>query len=268
VEIFSDSVGQMTFGERAAMEGVLSQRKPRLAISIGSAEGGGLERIDAHAEEVRSLDSTFPQVLAQLAEEGRNIDFVFVDGAQPGDGVRRDLDELLASPAVTDTLILIHGSMNEQIRTGLDAVRYTAHPKVAHVNLDFVPGYMLRSPGRRYELQGGLGLVIVDAARTAYFPDAPVVEERYYQAGRLYPRIRDLVAAAERNEPASPEEAREQRALAEELTAVREERERYKAMSDTVTRSLSWKVTAPLRAATRGARRALAKARRRVAAGG
>jgi hypothetical protein len=281
VEIFSDSVWQMTLGERAVVEGVLAQLKPRLAIEIGSAEGGGLRRIAEHAEEVHSFDlvppqvpveeipnvtlhtgdshQLLPEVLERFAEQGRKVDFVLVDGDHSAEGVRRDLDDLLSSPAVADTVILIHNVTDEQVRSGVDAVRYAAYPKVAHVNLDFMPGYMLREPDRRHELSGGLGLVIVDATRTAYFPAVPVVEERYYPAGHLYPQVRDLVIAAERGEPATAAEAREQRTLAEELDAVREERERYRRLSETVTGSLSWRITAPLRAAMHGARRASAK---------
>ena len=101
---------------------------------------------------------------------------------------------------------------------------------------------------------------MVDATRTAYFPSVPVVEERYYEAGHLYPQVRELVRARERGEPASPAEAREQRTLIEELAAVREEHERYRRLSDTVTSSLSWRVTAPLRAVMHRARRAAVKA--------
>lgn len=282
MEIFDDSVWRMTLGERAAMEGVLAQRKPGLAIGIGTAGGASLRRIAAHADEVHSFglvrpnvpveempnvtlhtgDSRrlLPETLTRFAEEGRNVDFALVEGDRSADGGQRDLDDLLSSPAVADTVILIHDVTSERVRSGVDAVRYAAYPKVAHVNLDFVPGYILREPDRRHELGGGLGLVIVDATRTAYFPAVPVVEDRYYEAGHLYPQVRDLVVAAERGEPVSLPEAREQRTLAEELAAVREERERYRALSDTVTGSLSWRVTAPLRAAVRRARRASVKA--------
>jgi hypothetical protein len=282
VEIFSDSVWQMTLGERAAMEGVLAQRKPRLAIEIGVADRGSLRRIAAHAEEVHAfglvsprgsieemsnvtfhtddLRQLLPEALERFAEEGCNVDFVLVNGGHSAGRVRHDLDGLLSSPAIADTIVLIHDVTNEQVRSGLDAVRYAAYPKVAHVNLDFVPGYMLRDPDHRHELRGGLGLVIVDATRTAYYPAVPVIENRYYEAGHLLPQVRDLVIAREHGEPASPAEAREQRTLAEELAAVREEHERYRQLSDTVTSSLSWKVTAPLRAVMHRARRAAVKA--------
>ena len=35
----------MSFGERAALEGVVAQVRPRLAVEIGTAAGGSLARI-------------------------------------------------------------------------------------------------------------------------------------------------------------------------------------------------------------------------------
>lgn len=261
----------MTLGERAAIEGILVQRKPKLAIEIGRGDGGSLHRVAAHSEQVHSFDQASPpasvtevsnvthhtgdwhQLLApaltELAEEERNVDFVLVQGAHVADDLRRALDDLLSSPALADTVILIHNTTNGQVRAGADAVRYAAYPKVAHVNLDFVPGYLLREPDRAHELWGGLGLVMVDTTRTAYFPAMPVIEDRYYEAAHLYREIRDLVAAREQGKPATPAEARKQRTLLLELNEVRNERDHYKALYESVIGSTSWRLTAPLRAA-------------------
>ncbi len=51
---------QMSLGERAAMEGVLAALRPRLAIEIGTAEGGSLRRIAEHSAEVHSFDLVEP----------------------------------------------------------------------------------------------------------------------------------------------------------------------------------------------------------------
>ena len=275
MEIFNDSAWQMTLGERAAVEGILVQRKPELAIAIGIGDGGSLHRIAAHSEQVHSFEPTSPPasaaelsnvthhtgdwhqlltpLLKELAEKEQNVDFVLVEG-DAANGVRHDLDGLLSSPALADTVILVHNTANEQVRAGADAVRYAAYPKVAHVNLDFVPGYLLREPDRAHELWGGLGLVVVDATRTAYFPARPVIEDRYYEVGHLYPEIRDLVAARERGKPTSPAEARGQRKLLGELAVARNERDHYKELYESVVGSASWRLTAPLRAAKSGAR--------------
>src|SRR3712207_6335073 len=101
---------QMTLGERAALQGVLASLQPALSIEIGTAQGGSLSRVAAASEEVHSFDlehdaardwpanvhlhsgdshELLPAFLAQLADEGRNADFVLVDGDHTADGVQR-----------------------------------------------------------------------------------------------------------------------------------------------------------------------------------
>src|SRR4051812_15762181 len=101
VAIFTDAPWQMTYGERCALEGLLTQVKPELAIEIGTAEGGSLRRIAAHSTEVHAFDlvdspayheidnvtahvgdsaTLLPDVLENLADAGRHVDFALVDG--------------------------------------------------------------------------------------------------------------------------------------------------------------------------------------------
>jgi hypothetical protein len=223
--LLESSAWQMSFGERAAVEGVLSQARPGLAIELGTAQGGSLERIAAYSDEVHTFDLleppfdvsrfsnvTFhtgdshvllPELLASLAEEARNVDFVLVDGDHSTAGVKQDLEDLLASPAVGKSIILLHDTANETVRTGIELVPFEAYPKVAYVELDLVAGYMFREPQLLHELWGGLGLVVVDGARLGYF--APSVrQQRYYEAGPLLSIARDVVVARERNDGRTP----------------------------------------------------------------
>lgn len=285
IEIFSESPWQMSLGERAALEGVLSQLKPSLAVEIGTAEGGSLSRIAAHAEEIHSFDlvepqipmdelsnvtlhtgdshALLPEVLAGFAAEGRNVDFVLVDGDHSPEGVRQDLQDLLDSPALSQTVIVIHDINNERVREGVDAVPYTAWPKVAHVDLDWVPGYVFRQPELLHELWGGLGLVVVDAARLAYFPGSSVVQDRYYPAHPVFAEGRDRIAARERAEAEGRELARDEglQSLAERVAELEGELARMESVSEHHRRlwndlmgSWSWKVTSPLRRAKDGVR--------------
>lgn len=48
---------QMSLGERAAFEGVLAQLRAKLAVEIGTADGGSLERIATYGAEVIRLTS-------------------------------------------------------------------------------------------------------------------------------------------------------------------------------------------------------------------
>ncbi len=210
MKLFGDAVWQMTHGERAAIVGLLHELKPQLAIEIGTAEGASLLCIAEHAAEVRSFDLVtpaipdipkhvqlhtgdshvlLPEVLAELSEAGRNVDFVLVDGDHSPEGVQRDLLDLLDSPAIADTVIVAHDTGNERVRSGLDAVPYDAFPKVAYVDLDFVPGRLgaSRFPG---ELWNGLGLVVVASDRLAYGTPSPVQSD-YRHGGELLAIARD-----------------------------------------------------------------------------
>src|SRR5215213_10756075 len=67
IQLLRDSTWQMSFGERAALEGLLAQLRPKLAIEIGTAEGGSLARVAAHSAEVHSFDLVPP------ADEARGL---------------------------------------------------------------------------------------------------------------------------------------------------------------------------------------------------
>ena len=258
IQLLRDMNWQMSYGERAALEGLLCQLQPQLAIEIGTAEGGSLARIAAHSAEVHSFDfvepdpdvrtlshvtvhtgdshELLPALLRRLADEERNVDFVLVDGDHSSEGVRKDLLDLLDSPAVGRTIIVVHDSMNETVRAGLEKVPYEAYPKVAYVELDLVAGYMFRKPELLHELWGGLGLVVVDAARGAYFSTG-VRQDLYYDAFGLMREARKAVT----HEDGGTNATQEMDNLNAEL---RETRQRL----ESVLGSASWRMTAPLRA--------------------
>ena len=286
----------MSWGERAAVEGVLTQLKPRLAIEIGSMEGACLRRIAEHAEEVHSFDLSpptlpmpdnvtlhtgdshelLPSLLAELEQAGRNVELVIVDGDHSPEGVKRDIEDLLDSRALAQTVMLIHDTANERVRAGIDAVRYTAWPKVAHVELDWVPGRLFAEPKLRGELWFGLGLVLIDSARLAY-RGGEVFEQRYEPSALLMALGRDVLAAGERAGAAGPsEEGRlevlrnriasmagdpsgsfsREAELRTELALLRERLDGAEKALANIKSSASWKMTEPLRTAkTRAARR-------------
>jgi hypothetical protein len=308
VEIFEDRIWQMSLGERAAVEGVLAQLQPALAIEIGTAEGACLQHIAAHAGEVHSFDMVTPRLgapgnvelhtgdshellprfLAELAERSRNVDFVMVDGDHTPEGVRQDLEDLLDSPALARTVILINDTANQRVRQGVDAVHFAAWPKVAHVELDWIPGHLFAEPDLRNQLWYGVGLVLVDSTRPAYLNGA-VYEQRYQPAGPLLAELRELVLAREHApsggtdlDPVSTLRerltvlnielavARAQLVeLQSELIAVRpgieaaeqardqaeQRRERADRTLENVLGSASWRLTTPLRTAKRRAAR-------------
>jgi len=298
----------MSLGERAAIEGVLARLRPALAIEIGSADGASSRALAARVGELHCFDldaPTLPQpenvvlhvgdshdllpgFLASLAERERNVDLVVVDGDHSAEGVRRDVEDLLDSPALARSVLLIHDTANERVRRGLDSVRFAAWPKVCYVDLDWIPGRVFAEPRLRNELWYGLGLVILDASNLAYAKQP--FEQRYRPSGPLLWEIAQLVCARERDpvcaHPGDPAAERAERlaqlsaelalahrravelsaqtaeasAQAAELAAQVEalrgaldgaerDRDRLRRALADVMGSPSWKLTAPLRRA-------------------
>jgi Methyltransferase domain len=179
LELFTRPEWQMALGERAAIAGVVAQLRPRLAVELGTAQGGSLRTIAEWSEEVHTFDFApsvtdppanatlhagdshvlLPQVLAGFARDGRNVDFALVDGDHSAAGVRQDVLDLLASPAVASTAIILHDAANEEVRAGLLGVDYSAHPKVRLVDFAFVE--LQRPRGALRAEWGGLGLILV-----------------------------------------------------------------------------------------------------------
>jgi predicted O-methyltransferase YrrM len=177
---------QMAPGERAAVEGLLAQIRPALAIEIGTAQGGSLRRIAEYSDEVHAFDlapevdsSAFPnvtfhvgdshellpQVLADLADQGRNVDFALVDGDHRPAGARQDLETLLGSPALRQSTIVMHDTMNEGVRAAFERIDWAARGNVSYVDLAFVQLDQTRILlGERW---GGLGLVLIDEDGTS-----------------------------------------------------------------------------------------------------
>jgi len=105
-----------------------------------------------------------PRLLRELEQDGQNVDFVLVDGAHEAEGVERDVRSLLASNAVSRTVIVLHDTANEAVRWGIGRAQPADHAKVTYLDLDFV-ALSQRSSALR-NLWGGLGLMVVDTAAT------------------------------------------------------------------------------------------------------
>jgi hypothetical protein len=104
-----------------------------------------------------------PELLERFANEGRTVDFVLVDGDHSREGVRQDMEDLLASPAINRTVVVLHDTFNGEVRAGITDVDYASYPAVAFVELDMTGGYMARTGPFAGQLWGGLGVMVVDA---------------------------------------------------------------------------------------------------------
>jgi hypothetical protein len=250
----------MSFGERAAIEGLLAQLKPRLAIEIGTAEGGSLSRIAAHSDRVISFDLVEPEErikqlpnvelrtgdshrllpaeLERLTQAGESVDFVLVDGDHSAEGARQDIEDLLDSDCIRRTIILAHDTLNQDVRSGLETVPYDQIDKVGFVDLDFVNGYVPGEPPLRGQCWGGLALVVVDV-RGSFGP------AHGGDRTTMVP-LPDLIwksADALRTNGELPGTS------AEADAQLRREADHHRQVAEELQSSLSWRITAPLRAA-------------------
>ena len=177
VPLLAEERTQMSFGERAALEGLLSQLRPKLAVEVGSAQGGSLTYLSRHAHRVHAFDlqppgpvranvtvhvgdshETVPPVLKQLAKERRRVDFALVDGDHTAEGVRADLLALLDSSACGRTVILVHDTHNPTVREGVASAALDDHPRIVYHELDWVRGYTFAHGPFTGQQWGGLGL--------------------------------------------------------------------------------------------------------------
>lgn len=241
----------MSFGERAALEGLLSQRKPRLAIEIGTYEGGSLRFLATHCEHVHTLDlhdlvedraafgnvtfhtgdskSLLPELLQRLETDRQEVDFALIDGDHSAEGVRQDLANLLDSSATRSTIILLHDTMNEETRAGIERVGLSDCPKVVYHELDFVPGYEFVGGHFEGQVWGGLGLVITGDRSMHGYGESPA-QTRYREPFRLH---------------------HDARRLRGELDDALRELELSRHWLMAIQSSLSWRMTEPLRWAKR-----------------
>jgi hypothetical protein len=175
----------MAYGEQAALVGLLASLKPQLSLELGTYQGGSLTHIAAHSAEVHSFDlashtsdklpnvtyhigdtrTTVPRVLGELARERRNVDFALVDADHSREGVETDMTNLLRSPAVRQTIVLLHDCANEAVREGARRAIGRASG-IAYADLSFV-GPATRS-SLLAEAWGGLGIVVVDPNGTLW----------------------------------------------------------------------------------------------------
>ena len=240
-------------GERAALEGMLATLKPSISIEVGIRHGGSLRCISAHSGQVHAFDlklqptvtrERFPNVefhvgdshrllpiaLNDLAALGASVDFALVDGDHSAEGVRRDVEALLASPSVSRTIVMAHDTLHPHVRAGLERIGKDGG-KVTFVDLDFVQGVVASEGEFKDELWGGLGLIVVGwelgelTGHRAY--EAPLVYEAFVRG--------DL----DRDAPLGPG-AKRIHDLERELAELRE-------CLVLMERSWSWRLTMPLR---------------------
>lgn len=174
---------QMCTGERIALTGVLARLKPKLALEIGVYWGGSLSLTAQFSGEVIAIDidpeienrfavpdnvdlrigssvELIPSVLSEIKNEGKALEYVLIDADHSAEGVRRDIELLLAYEPLTPMVLLIHASGNTDCREGILSANWGSSPFVQYVDCDFVPGQVIEHTvvGNKGEVWGGLAI--------------------------------------------------------------------------------------------------------------
>jgi Methyltransferase domain len=246
-------------GERAALEGILAAVQPSVSIEVGTHSGGSLESISAHSEHVHAFDlirhpdlragrfpnvtfhvgdshETLPKVLRQLGASGTNVDFVLLDGDHASEGVRRDVLDLLESPCLGRTVILLHDTLDRRVRAGIERIDFGNFGKVTYVDLDFVQGAVPKEGRFADHLGAGLGLVVIGWRVEQPWP--PV-----YPASLVYRAFTES------------ETARAAQIGERDILDVEREFLAEKRLVAEMRRTWSWRLTKPLRVASEASRR-------------
>jgi hypothetical protein len=183
---------QMTRWEKYAFRSLLEAARPRIAVEIGTYQGGSLQLIAQHAEKVysvdidpaikerlgtrfpnvefRSGDSTevVPAVLQAIQERGEELGFVLIDGDHSTEGVRRDINAVLRYVPIRPVYVVFHDSFHPPCREGILTADWLACDHIHYVEVDFVPGvyhYEAFDTAAPRTMYGGLAVAVLRPER-------------------------------------------------------------------------------------------------------
>ena len=180
---------QMTNAERFALQGLLQRLKPALSIEIGTYKGGSLQVLSSCSGKVISIDinpdvgrqlsgkfnnveflagdstEILPKLVEQLNRDQSPVGFVLIDGDHSAEGVRRDIEFLLALKPLQRMVVIMHDSFNPVCRQGMRMAAWESSPYVSYVELDFIPGiYHLEAhdTADARTMWGGFGCAVLE----------------------------------------------------------------------------------------------------------
>lgn len=176
----------MTFAEKFALSGILSQRKPAVSIEVGTLNGGSLSVISHYSKKVYSIDpnpevksalegrhknvefitglsqQVLPDLIERLNSSEEEIGFVLIDGDHTEDGVRKDISEVLKCRPRSPLWLLMHDSFNPDCRRAMKSIDWKSNEFVHWVNYDFIPGFLSSIPGWEDQMWCGMALAYLD----------------------------------------------------------------------------------------------------------
>jgi hypothetical protein len=185
---------QMTRWEKYAFASLLKEARPKVAIEIGTYQGGSLQLISKYAEKVYSIDMSpeckralegrfknvdfftgdSREILAELLEKIRadkeELGFVLIDGDHSAEGVRSDINAVLRHVPSRPVYIVFHDSFHPSCREGILSASWQHCQHIHYVEVDFIPGvyhHEAFDTAQPRSLYGGLALALMLPERRA-----------------------------------------------------------------------------------------------------
>lgn len=179
---------QMTKTEKYTLLGLLNYIKPKVAIEIGTYQGGSLQVISHFSEKVYCLDvvdqyvealrgkfnnvhfrigdskETLPRLISQINQEEEAVNFVLIDGDHSEEMVKKDINAVLKIIPKEPVYIVFHDSFNPSCRKGILSADWKQSPYVHYVDLDYTTGVFYDKKyeeAKYHSMWGGLALAVM-----------------------------------------------------------------------------------------------------------
>lgn len=170
----------MSRSERYTLIYFLQKIKPGITIEIGTYNGGSLQVLSKYSDHVYAIDNNpsveehlndkfinvsfntgdskkiVPELLKTFPQQQLSPEFLLIDGDHSTKGVYTDLTNILRIQPKSNCYVFLQDTFNPDCRKGIKHYDFLSNPYVHYVDIDFVPGEMIKG-----KMWGGLGLIIL-----------------------------------------------------------------------------------------------------------
>ena len=174
--------------EQYCLTQLLQKLRPKVAIEIGTYNGGSLQVLKEYCDKVYAIDFTpeyrdqrcdnfdnvefiigdskteIPKLISQLKNRNEALEFILIDGDHSETGVLSDITNCLNYSPKTQLTIVLHDSFNPNCRRGMKAYDYQHNNYIHYVELDFIGG-VFNHDGLYRQMWGGFALIIALAEK-------------------------------------------------------------------------------------------------------